>query len=430
MPLEVISGSDALKARSAVSKYPDPNRDPERYIPYPTIAHEAPFRFDHTDRIFTIGSCFARYSERALANLGAPVISALVDDLPANENIVNKYTSRSIVDDLRLALGLRSDFNRTIYGDERSGYFNLTFGGTGALKGQPREQVQELTRRYFDNLAKIRSATAVIITLGLVEVWYDRETETYLNIPPPPLVLKKHASRFQLHVLSYDDLLADLESIRSMLTEHVSPNIRMLVTVSPVPLHATFRGHDVLQANCYSKSVQRAAVEAFRLAHPGDVSYFPSYEMVSLAAPDVAWGEKDYRHVRLDLVERVMRKVMSCYLVPGSYLPSKEELRGLNMGGKFSETESLLDSYLTASGKKAADLPVYAQFYYAQALAKRGRTPAATEVLKNVIRLTPHHGPAVRLLDHLQLTQSQRGSNLPKRLLARLTSNGQSSVRA
>jgi len=76
----------------------------------------------------------------------------------------------------------------------------------------------------------------------------------------------------------------------------------MLVTVSPVPLLSTFRDVDVLVANTYSKSVQRAAIDEF-IADADGVDYFPSYEFVMLSNPTIAWSRGDYRHVNADLVK-------------------------------------------------------------------------------------------------------------------------------
>jgi hypothetical protein len=91
----------------------------------------------------------------------------------------------------------------------------------------------------------------------------------------------------------------------------------MLVTVSPVPLLITFRDMDVLVANAYSKSVQRAALDEFVLGKEG-VDYFPSYEFVTLSNPAAAWSRGDYRHVSSDVVNRIMSDVLLRYARDGA----------------------------------------------------------------------------------------------------------------
>jgi hypothetical protein len=53
---------------------------------------------------------------------------------------------------------------------------------------------------------------------------------------------------------------------------------RVIVTVSPVPLTATFTGDDVIVANAFSKAVLRVCAQ--RLADFPWVDYLPSYETV------------------------------------------------------------------------------------------------------------------------------------------------------
>jgi tetratricopeptide (TPR) repeat protein len=99
--------------------------------------------------------------------------------------------------------------------------------------------------------------------------------------------------------------------MRALVRRHGHPDARMLLTVSPVPFKATFTGEDALAANCYSKSVQRAACEAFARAHD-DVDYFASYEAVTLSDRSLAF-EEDNIHVRRELVGQIMRDVIKAY---------------------------------------------------------------------------------------------------------------------
>lgn len=87
-------------------------------------------------------------------------------------------------------------------------------------------------------------------------------------------MVKAHPGRFDFRVLSHDDVLQALRDTHALLCMHRTKPLKMLVTVSPVPLLATFRDMDVLVVNTYFKSVQRAAIDAFIHNAPG-VDYFP-----------------------------------------------------------------------------------------------------------------------------------------------------------
>jgi hypothetical protein len=153
----------------------------------------------------------------------------------------------------------------------------------------------------------------IILTLGYVETWYDLKLGLYLNVAPPTQMIKAEPARFEFRVLSYHDILAGLNDLHVLLMRHRTRPLRMLVTVSPVPLLATFRDMDVLVANSYSKSVQRAALDEFVIGKAG-VDYFPSYEFVTLSNPTVAWSRGDYRHVSQDVINRIMDNVLHRYV--------------------------------------------------------------------------------------------------------------------
>jgi GSCFA family len=87
---------------------------------------------------------------------------------------------------------------------------------------------------------------------------------------------------------------------------------RILMTVSPVPLTATFSGMDVVIANAYGKSVLRAVAQAIRDEFDR-VDYFPSYEMVT-ASSDMSVWEHDLMHVTDAFVRRIVKTFVTAYV--------------------------------------------------------------------------------------------------------------------
>jgi hypothetical protein len=94
------------------------------------------------------------------------------------------------------------------------------------------------------------------------------------------------------------------------------PDARMICMASPVPLMATFFGHDILisdmHSRCTIRSVLTEAVqlEADRGAPP--IDYVPALELVMLNPRKRVWREKnplgapDGRHVREDFIANVI----------------------------------------------------------------------------------------------------------------------------
>ena len=98
------------------------------------------------------------------------------------------------------------------------------------------------------------------------------------------------------------ECIADLDVIQRLLGQH-NPDAELIVSVSPVPLFASFRTDvDPVTANSFSKSTLRVAAETFAGRH-GNTHYFPAYEIVTQATANPY--EADNRHVREAAVDRV-----------------------------------------------------------------------------------------------------------------------------
>jgi hypothetical protein len=318
--IEAIDGALAMERarKNPLRRYPSPERDGARLYPLASPTVKPGFRIGPQDTVFAIGSCFARNVEKALEGAGLRVLSREFDlgevgaSLEDGANFFNKYSIHSVLNDLTWALERRKfpgeatllPMGPDSFVDAQLGMGRLDF---------PVETVMAFRHRYLDAMRAVADADVVILTLGYVETWYDRKLDLYLNVTPPVQAVKAEPGRFEFRVLSYRDVLRGLEQVHALLEKHRTKPLRMLVTVSPVPLLATFRDVDVLVANAYSKSVQRAAIEEFVLEKTG-VDYFPSYEFVTLSNPEVAWSRQDYRHVSQDVINRIMDNVLSNYM--------------------------------------------------------------------------------------------------------------------
>lgn len=133
-----------------------------------------------------------------------------------------------------------------------------------------------------------------------------------MNAHPGPTWLQRMPERFRFVDYGYDATLADMLDIIGLIREHCHPEMRFIVTVSPVPFGATFKDADVIVANSASKSLLRAvAEELFRRFD--FVDYFPSYEIV-LNSPRAIAFEEDQLHIARDMVAHVMTTFQGAYL--------------------------------------------------------------------------------------------------------------------
>jgi hypothetical protein len=279
----------------------------------PLIGSE--FEIEQDDRVFAIGSCFARGVEAALANLGVEVASRThaFDDLPMRAigwpiDFTNKYNTEAIRNELLWALEPGNPFPAGALQRLPDGRW-LDPYATSNLEYADEETTLERHHRLTELVRQISDCRIVVITLGLIETFFDTRTGLYTNTTPH---LTAEPDRFRFRVLSFEQVMEGLEDVHRLIARHGHSGAKIVVTVSPVPLGATFTGQDVVLANTLSKSVLRAAAGAWTVRHD-NVHYFPSYEIVMNSDRASVW-HKDGRHVRQPIVDQIMALFIRTHL--------------------------------------------------------------------------------------------------------------------
>ena len=160
----------------------------------------------------------------------------------------------------------------------------------------------------------------IVVTLGLIEAWIHPERQVcYRQIPHPDIYESLGAV---LHRLTVDEMVGQLEDLRRMIKKHT--DAQLILTVSPVPLHATFTHLDVRVSNVESKSRIRAAVsevvETF-----DDVHYFHSYEIVTTPERMSDFMHDDGRHVQRRAVDYILMHFLKTFGTGGIETPEVDD---------------------------------------------------------------------------------------------------------
>jgi len=200
----------------------------------------------------------------------------------------------------------------------------------------PSEQVWEQDGRFYDpfrpavepegfaSLAEFKAAQELhfsavrhmarrtdllVFTLGLTEAWVSRTDGSVYPMCPGTHAGVFDADKYEFKNFSYSEILADMKWVVAYLTR-INPRLKLLLTVSPVPLVATATNKHVLVATTYSKSVLRAV--AGTLSDEFDfIDYFPSYEIISAPATRGFFYDPNLRTVTDAGVTFVMRHFFS-----------------------------------------------------------------------------------------------------------------------
>ena len=294
MPILTKTAAEAWLALrgNPASWWPAKPEAQARLKPIATPQVDSSITFERGESVFTIGSCFARNIEEHLIKLGfdVPMASFAV---PKSEwkyrpnGILNKYHPFSMLNELKWGFGVEQFPFEHGFAEVDGGVLDLQLP-VGALPA-PRERAVQRRNEIEALFSKASKASSVVITLGLVEAWWDSAIGAYANTTIPNEVVSAHPGRFEVHVLSYAELLSVTIALIDILREHAKGLRQIVMTVSPVPLNATFTGADALVANCYSKAALRTVAEEVCRKFSSLVKYFPSYESVTLSDRNEAW---------------------------------------------------------------------------------------------------------------------------------------------
>ncbi len=271
--------------------------------------------------IFTAGSCFAQHVGRTLAQAGYNVIDTepLPASVPADlanahgyglysARYGNIYTMRQFRQLLQEAFG---KFKPADPVWTRDGMFydamrpGVTPGGL--------ESAEHVIEARAYHLRAVQEAVAnagmVVFTLGLTETWAHAPSGTIYPTAPGTIAGQIDPNVHQFVNFRAEEIKKDFMSVRKIF-QAANPDVKFLLTVSPVPLTATASGDHVLPATIYSKSVLRTV--AGELSEDlDDVDYFPSFEIVSSHPSAGQFFEANLRTVK----PKGVRKVMRAFLV-------------------------------------------------------------------------------------------------------------------
>jgi hypothetical protein len=294
--------------RRAVSAVPPAEIDP--------VLHPR-FTISATDKMATAGSCFAQHIARYMKQSGFnyfvtepghPLLDA--DTLQAfnygtfSARYGNIYTVRQLLQLLERAYGLRQPVDDVWV--QKSHFIDpfrpfVQDGGFATLQEYQVDRAQ-----HFAAVRRIvEDSDVFVFTLGLTEAWENAQDGTVYAICPGCGAGEHHPDQHLFHNFSVaevtDDLCAAIDFIRAR-----NPALRILLTVSPVPLIATFTDQHVLAATTYSKAVLRVAAQMARDKYDF-VDYFPSLEIITSSFSRGAYYGPDLREVEEVGVAHAMR---------------------------------------------------------------------------------------------------------------------------
>lgn len=243
-------------------------------------------------KVIAFGSCFAEYFIKFLSVHGYNNWTAPSErHAPCEENLL-------------LSLGQTFENVCVVVQQFRWAFGEFT-PKPGMWIGKDKVCFEATEERRLKARNTLSQADVVVITLGLSEVWFDQIENEPLWRTMPERLYEPERHIFKLvTVAETEQALLDLDR----LIQQYCPGLKVIFTVSPIPLLATFRNQSPITANQVSKSILRVSLDSFMtnfaIVASGRYFYFPSYEL--------AFGlfgnpfEADNRHVRPDVASAIL----------------------------------------------------------------------------------------------------------------------------
>jgi hypothetical protein len=286
-----------------------------------------------TDRVFTIGSCFAREIRFALRELGvevAPHYASLaldprevrVDNLPQEEHL-NYYNAFTILQEVQRAVDL--------WRQDEDDYWQVAVKGWGGVTAFQDPYRRLVFGRTVESLLQINgelnrimrdgflSAGAFLITYGMTEVFRNRRSGRIVA-QKPLYGGGGGTAESEFWPSTFEDNLAAIRETMRLINIH-NPRAKIFVTVSPVALERTFSNNDVFVASTEGKCILRAVLGQVSREFPS-VCYFPAYEAVM--SNGTASFRPDGRHVLMPVVQGIIRAFVEAYVRGATPAPADQ----------------------------------------------------------------------------------------------------------
>lgn len=191
MSFDKVSSGDALKAvfGNKVAAIPRRGTANSRLEGFVKPGISGSFKIDRSKKVFTIGSCFARNIESFLKKMGFD-LGVYELDIPNNElnqiapfttQLLNKYTPHSMSNEIRGAFG-ELNLEKSLVEMGENEFLDMQLHTNVSV---PFDRAIE-RRAYMNdfNRRMIRQADIIVITLGLVECWFDKDAGMHTNQTP------------------------------------------------------------------------------------------------------------------------------------------------------------------------------------------------------------------------------------------------------
>lgn len=296
-----------------------------------------PFRLSLRQPLLSVGSCFADVIGERLRTAKFPVLvnpfGTIFHPLPAAR---------------LLSLALEEEMpGAESYLCFQEHWLNYLLHSSINAPSQDALQ-QKLAQSLQEVRSKLIEAQALMLTMG---------TSFVYELLDPVLTVanchKQPQKLFNKRLVPAEEMLQTLRSLWHQL-KALNPNLKLILTVSPVR-HLK----DTLELNSLSKALLRLVCHQLSEAHPQDIYYFPSYELLMDDLRDYRFYGPDLLHPSPVAEQYVWEKFSATLLdeEAGNFLKEWIPLQQALTHRPFNPTSAAHQQFLKKTLQKLQTLP-------------------------------------------------------------------------
>lgn len=280
---------------------------------------ETPFRITPQDKVATGGSCFAQEIANRLQMSGfhyylaeqPPEGMSSAEALRRNYSMYscrygNLYTTAQFLQLIERAYGRFTP---------QLDYWNRPEDGRFVDPFRPRiepdgyvtlEEMRADRERHFAAVRHMMETMDVFVfTFGHTETWRHKADGAILQLAPGVAGGEWDENVYEFYNMTVSEVVRDfLASVDRM--REVNPNVRIVLSVSPVGIIATYENRHVIESNSAVKAILRAAADEVVRARP-NIAYFPSYDLATVPPNAARFYRDDTRRINPFGVDRAMK---------------------------------------------------------------------------------------------------------------------------
>lgn len=248
-----------------------------------------------------LGSCFSiRLSDFLYKNFETTILEKNRYKLKVNWGRI--YNIKNIEQIIEYSI-----YKKKILIENNSNYFFDPLREDSISFCRSKEQILKYILNHRKQSYKaFKSATSIIIILGINEVWYDKNTNSYWGTKPISSILNKNINRFSIKKLSEKQIYSSLNRSIQLLKK-INPNIKIILSLGVVPPEATFIGKSVLENFFLDQGEIRKVVNKIIHKYSQNVTYSPLFEYLFFKNPIVL--KADNRHVNDYYVNKALNLI-------------------------------------------------------------------------------------------------------------------------